>query len=173
MINSISSTKLKLSFYELIKGHPSQGRPALLLDPRLCKAARDHATDMVTRGYYGHTSPEGVGANHRAMRAGYPVPSWYHQHLDANNIESYYYGSGPWNSAEQAFNWFLNSQFHKGQLLADSSFTKAQTVVGVGYAIGGRGIGAYVFLSCHPFSLKQQTDIGTQLPRSASILTSM
>ena len=142
----------------LVENHSGQRRQAILLDPRLSQAARGHALDMVTRGYFGHTSPEGVGPNERARRAGYPLPKWYHQNLDANNIESYFYGSGNWNSPESAFNWFLNSTIHKPHILAESSFVAAQTVVGVGYAVNPRtGVGAYVFLSSHPFDFQKVT----------------
>lgn len=150
------------TLYSLIKDHPQQRRQALLLDPRLCEAARNHALDMVTRSYFGHTSPEGVGPNERVKRSGYPLPKWYHQHLDANNIESYYYGSGNWNSPEAAFSWFMNSPLHRSQILADSSFTAAQTVVGIGHAINPRtGVGGYVFLSSHAFHLETKSQAPT------------
>ncbi|MGK0186919.1 MAG: hypothetical protein ACI9R3_002704 [Verrucomicrobiales bacterium] len=153
---SIEFNAQEKALFALINDDHEQGRKALLLDPRLSMAARSHALDMVTRGYYGHTSPEGVGPNERARRAGYPLPKWYHQHLDANNIESYFYGSGTWNSPESAFNWFLNSEtVHKPHILAESSFVAEQTVVGVGYAENPRtGVGAYVFLSSHPFEFE-------------------
>lgn len=156
------------AFFALVREHPEQARGVLLLDPRLCAAARSHALDMVTRGFYSHVSPEGIGPNERAKRAGFPLPNWYHQHLDANNIESYYYGSGSWNSPEKAFHWFMNSPMHKPQILAGSSFAAAQTMVGIGFAVNPRtGVGGFVFLSSHPFPLASKPGTGHLAPSIA------
>ena len=45
--------------------------PPLRVDPMLQDAAQAHADDMIRRSYYGHDSPEGVGAYARARHAGY------------------------------------------------------------------------------------------------------
>lgn len=39
--------------------------------PSLAAAARAHAADMVARGYFAHTDPDGDGPAQRARRAGY------------------------------------------------------------------------------------------------------
>ncbi|MFH9075670.1 sigma-70 family RNA polymerase sigma factor [Streptomyces alboflavus] len=52
------------------------GCAPLRTDPRLSAAARDHAKDMVERGYYDHDSPEGTQPNERMSKAGYPTWAW-------------------------------------------------------------------------------------------------
>jgi len=46
---------------------------ALRMDTQLLFAARAHSTDMVTRNYFSHVSPEGVNPRARATDAGYPA----------------------------------------------------------------------------------------------------
>jgi uncharacterized protein YkwD len=48
------------------------GLNALAADPRLDSAARAHSADMVARGYFDHTTPEGATPSDRAQAAGYP-----------------------------------------------------------------------------------------------------
>lgn len=47
------------------------GCPPLTVDTSLATAAREHARDMVTQHYFGHTSPAGRGPAARATGAGY------------------------------------------------------------------------------------------------------
>ena len=47
-----------------------RGLRTLVLDPRLCKVARQHALDMVARRYFSHESPEGLSPFDRMARAG-------------------------------------------------------------------------------------------------------
>lgn len=49
----------------------TRDRPPLTPDPRLTRAARRHAADMVERGYFAHTSPGGASPLDRLRRAGY------------------------------------------------------------------------------------------------------
>lgn len=56
----------------LCGGRPFAPVPPLALDMRLRQAARWHATDMATRGYFGHSSPEGTGPTQRTRQAGFP-----------------------------------------------------------------------------------------------------
>lgn len=44
--------------------------PRLSMDAKLAKAAYAHAVDMSRRGYFSHTSPDGVGMTTRLRRAG-------------------------------------------------------------------------------------------------------
>lgn len=48
------------------------GLPPLTGDTRLGTAARNHSADMVARGFFDHTNPEGAGPGDRATAAGYP-----------------------------------------------------------------------------------------------------
>ncbi|MFF3763574.1 sigma-70 family RNA polymerase sigma factor [Streptomyces sp. NPDC001922] len=52
------------------------GCAPLRIDPRLSAAARAHARDMATRGYYDHASPEGEHADARISAAGYAWSRW-------------------------------------------------------------------------------------------------
>ncbi|MFD7321602.1 sigma-70 family RNA polymerase sigma factor [Streptomyces sp. NPDC059875] len=52
------------------------GCAPLRSDPRLAEAARDYARDMVRRGYYAHSSPEGEFADARISSAGYTWSAW-------------------------------------------------------------------------------------------------
>jgi uncharacterized protein YkwD len=47
------------------------GCAALNADPRLTAAAQGHSADMAARGYFSHTTPEGVGYSQRITQAGY------------------------------------------------------------------------------------------------------
>jgi uncharacterized protein YkwD len=47
------------------------GAPRLRLDPRLSRAARRHADDMVRKHYFSHTSPAGLAVSDRIARAGW------------------------------------------------------------------------------------------------------
>jgi hypothetical protein len=48
------------------------GLNLLVEDARLKAAARGHSADMVARGYFSHTTPEGSTPSDRAQAAGYP-----------------------------------------------------------------------------------------------------
>ncbi|WP_369142634.1 sigma-70 family RNA polymerase sigma factor [Streptomyces sp. R44] len=52
------------------------GCAPLRTDPRLVEAARGYARDMVARGFYGHSSPEGEFADARITAAGYDWSAW-------------------------------------------------------------------------------------------------
>ncbi|MFI1718636.1 sigma-70 family RNA polymerase sigma factor [Streptomyces litmocidini] len=54
----------------------SAGCAPLRTDPRLVAAARGFARDMVARGYYGHSSPEGDFSGVRITAAGYEWSAW-------------------------------------------------------------------------------------------------
>jgi uncharacterized protein YkwD len=47
------------------------GCAALTVDSRLAAAARAHSADMATRGYFDHTTPDGVTFDQRITRAGF------------------------------------------------------------------------------------------------------
>ncbi|WP_225805371.1 sigma-70 family RNA polymerase sigma factor [Streptomyces sp. NK15101] len=54
----------------------SAGCAPLRTDPRLVETARASARDMVARGYYGHSTPEGEFADARITAAGYDWSAW-------------------------------------------------------------------------------------------------
>ncbi|MEV4945565.1 sigma-70 family RNA polymerase sigma factor [Streptomyces sp. NPDC053755] len=53
-----------------------EGCAPLRTDRRLTEAARAYANDMVRRGYYAHSSPEGAQADARISAAGYRWSRW-------------------------------------------------------------------------------------------------
>lgn len=54
---------------------------ALAHDPALRRAARGHSEDMVARGYFDHTSPEGKNVRDRAVEQGYPENSGFGENI--------------------------------------------------------------------------------------------
>ncbi|MEU8764464.1 sigma-70 family RNA polymerase sigma factor [Streptomyces sp. NPDC048659] len=62
---------------ELVNAHRAEaGCAPLRRDPTLSAVARAYGRDMVARGYYGHTSPEGTDAGKRFENAGYSWSAW-------------------------------------------------------------------------------------------------
>lgn len=81
------------------------GAPALTYNGQLERASRAHAADMIARGYFSHTSPDGAGPGVRAQSVGVPVCGV------AENI-----AKGQKTSAA-AFESWLNSGPHRKNLL--------------------------------------------------------
>ena len=102
------------------------GLPSYRLDQDLAEVARNHAIDMVARGYWGHVSPEGQTLPDRLAAAGLH-PGWAG--------ENYYYG---YDSAEDfvelAVTWFMDDPPHRDNLLHE-----AYTRVGIGIVEGPPG----------------------------------
>lgn len=76
----------------------------LVVDDRLAQAAQAHSTDMSTRDYFSHTSPEGETFVDRATAAGYPSPA-------AENI------ARGQTSPEQVMADWMNSAGHRTNIL--------------------------------------------------------
>ncbi|GAA2770843.1 sigma-70 family RNA polymerase sigma factor [Streptomyces showdoensis] len=61
----------------LVNAHRAEaGCGPLRADPKLSAAARAYGRDMVDRGYYGHTTPEGTDAGNRFETVGYSWSAW-------------------------------------------------------------------------------------------------
>jgi hypothetical protein len=130
--------------YRLIRGDGSQQRVQVVLDPRLCRAARAHAVDTQQRRFFGHVNPDGANANQRALQAGYPLPAHYSP--SQNFIESMA-GSVAGTPADALAMW-RNSAAHAPHVFGQVSFYREQVVLGVGHApASGHGYATYVFLS--------------------------
>ncbi|RRO20617.1 CAP domain-containing protein [Saccharopolyspora rhizosphaerae] len=97
----------------------SAGCAPLTVDGRLVKSATDHSADMARRGYFSHTTPDGVTFAERVRGAGYPKPG-------AENL-----ARGHAN-AEQVVQDWLKSRSHRKNIL-DCSFR----TIGVGVDQGG------------------------------------
>ncbi|GGX48824.1 sigma-70 family RNA polymerase sigma factor [Streptomyces noursei] len=94
----------------------------LRIDRRLHLAAQRHSADMAARGYYDHTSPEGVGPDARITTAGYEWSSW------GENLDR-----GPRSAAAAVGDWMGDAP-HRDNLL-DCRFT----AVGIGIVHGSGG----------------------------------
>ncbi len=81
------------------------GCAALTADDRLTAAARGHSADMAARGYFSHTTPEGVAFSTRITSAGY---RWSNA---GENI-----AKGQRTPAEVMTSW-MNSAGHKANIL--------------------------------------------------------
>jgi hypothetical protein len=113
-----------------LKTAGGQHRPFVVLDPILCRVARQKAADMANRRYYSHTNPDGHGPNWLVREAGYALPDYYDQSAGGNNIESINAGRA---SAGDAWSSWMDSGPHRQHLLGENSFYAAQTSVGVGF----------------------------------------
>ncbi|MFI9584325.1 CAP domain-containing protein [Streptomyces sp. NPDC052236] len=94
--------------------------PPLAHDPRLAAAAQAYSTDMATRGFYSHTSPEGLEPWDRARAAGCT-----HRGIGEN------IACGQRSPAEVVQGW-MNSPGHRANILK-ADFTH----LGIGFAGGG------------------------------------
>lgn len=112
----------------LLVGASGQQRVNMTLDPILSKVARERAADMAKRRYFGHTNPDGHGANYLVRQAGYILPPNYP--ADGNNIESIAAGQP---NASSAWSEWMSSAPHKQHLLGQLAFYASQTAYGVGF----------------------------------------
>jgi uncharacterized protein YkwD len=69
---STTETAYEASVLTLVNQERAKaGCRALTADSRLAKAAKGHSADMATRGYFDHTTPDGVSFATRITNAGY------------------------------------------------------------------------------------------------------
>ncbi|MGI5127212.1 CAP domain-containing protein [Pseudonocardia sp. CA-107938] len=97
--------------------------PPLTVDARLAAAARRHSADMVARGFFAHTDPDGLGVDARVRAAGYSY------RVVAENI-----AAGQPDAATVVDAW-MHSPGHRANILRPEV-----TQIGVGIATGGIGI---------------------------------
>ncbi|GAA0213128.1 hypothetical protein GCM10010492_08630 [Saccharothrix mutabilis subsp. mutabilis] len=95
------------------------GCPGLKVDQRIVNAAQAHSTDMATRGYFSHDTPEGVDFAERMRAAGYPNPG-------GENIAQGY------RTPEAVMKGWMNSEGHRRNIL-NCGFT----AIGVGLDTNG------------------------------------
>ena len=117
------STAVESTVVNLVNQERSKaGCGPLKVDSRLITAARGHSKDMATRGYFSHTTPEGVTSSQRVTRAGY---RWQ---LVGENI-----AAGQTTPAAVMTAW-MNSPGHRANIL-NCKFRD----IGVGVATNGAG----------------------------------
>ncbi len=95
----------------------SHGCPPVAVNGRLIEAARRHAADMASRGYFAHRSPNGENAGDRVADSGYDWETY------GENI------ARGQNSAAEVVDAWLDSPSHRKNIL-----TCAHSEVGVGLA---------------------------------------
>lgn len=101
----------------------SHGLRKLRGHAKLVRAARRHSRDMVRRGYFEHTSPQGSTMSARVSRAGYS--RW------ASLGENIAWGSGSLSTPHSIVRSWMNSSGHRANIL-HSRFRE----IGVGIALG-------------------------------------
>ncbi|RME48355.1 MAG: CAP domain-containing protein [Chloroflexi bacterium] len=87
----------------------ARGLPPYTVDDRLVRLARDHSEDMVRRGYFSHTTPEGVTLRDRLARAGIEV-HWAGENIQRNS-------SVGAEAVANAMEWFMQSTPHRNNIL--------------------------------------------------------
>lgn len=134
----------EVDLYLRIRSDAAQQRIQVVLDPRLCWAARKHAEDTQRRKFFAHQNPDGVNSNQRVINEGYPLPA--HYAANQNYVESMA-GSTVDTPADALERW-RNSSAHATHVFAKDAFYREQVVLGVGQAPASRlGYATYVFLS--------------------------
>lgn len=81
----------------------AKGCKALVIDDRITTAAQAHSTDMASRKYFSHNTPEGVDFAERMRSAGYPKPG-------GENIAQGY------RTPEQVMQGWMNSSGHRANI---------------------------------------------------------
>jgi uncharacterized protein YkwD len=113
------------------------GLPLLKDNAKLRKAATSHSNDMVTQGFFDHTSPDGDSFVDRIIGAGYAKRN------DGWTLgENLAWGTGDLSTAQGVMNAWMNSAGHKANILK-----KAYREVGVGIRLGvpsDEGVGATI-----------------------------
>ncbi|MCO5167236.1 MAG: IPT/TIG domain-containing protein [Planctomycetes bacterium] len=133
-INRTRGTNLDFSIYAV--------RPPLSHNGFLEEAAKFHANDMATRGFYGHASPEGKNANGRILDTAYDLNDYFGTNPAINLTENIGKGTGaaPGNSltnpqdVHDTFMIDLNvaGAKHRQMILGHGQFSRYREV-GVGY----------------------------------------
>ena len=94
-----------VAFVDAMNEHRvSEGCGALSWDVGVASVAQAHSVDMVARGYFSHTNPEGQSPGDRLREAGLSFTGW------AENI-AFGYGTG-----EAVLTAWLNSSGHRANI---------------------------------------------------------
>ncbi len=90
-----------------------RGLKALCVNVALTKAARSHSREMLEKDYASHNSFNGETIKERLRRFGY-TSSGYSYFLIGENIA---WGCGSRGSPDYIFKWWMNSKYHKSNIL--------------------------------------------------------
>lgn len=128
VVNAVS-WGMTAQLFDVMRSNPLQRRLHCVWDSRLAYAAQAHAEDMVRRGYFSHTTPEGICSNGRVRAQGYKLPNGYPD--SKNFVESI---GGGYETVEAVWQGWLDSPDHRRHVLGETDFYAGQTNVGIGYA---------------------------------------
>jgi uncharacterized protein YkwD len=110
----------------------ASGLSVLRLNDQLSQAALGHSTDMACNGFVDHNGSDGSTWYQRASAAGYSN--------SASALENLYVGDPAFGgTAQGAFEWWMNSQVHRDNIL-----TPNLNDIGIGYVyLAGSQYGGY------------------------------
>jgi uncharacterized protein YkwD len=104
----------------------ASGLPPYQTDDALVRMALAHAQDMVARGYFAHTTPEGITIGGRFEQQGIDA-NWSGENIQRNTQPED-------ETVREAVNWFMNSPPHRNNILHERF-----NIIGVGVAEGPPG----------------------------------
>jgi hypothetical protein len=124
-------------------------RPALHWDDSLCAVAERKAVSMASRGYLGHTDPDGYGVNYYINKAAYPLAPDQLKNKKQSTFEAIE-GGAP--SGELAIKNIIIDKDNLGDegrklLLGIGDFNASLVDVGIGY-VHGSGSTKYKSYTC-------------------------
>lgn len=108
----VSGEKLTLQqamFRSINSQRQAHGLASYALDNDLVELAQAHAQDMLSRGYFAHTTPEGVTLDSRFAQKGLDI-SWTGENIQRNN-------KGKENAVSYALTWWMGSYVHRSNIL--------------------------------------------------------
>lgn len=88
----------------------AEGLPAYQVDEKIAEMALVHAQDMVVRGYFGHTTPEGTTLRDRFQESGIGDTANVGEDIQRNTRPAH-------EAVQFALNWFMNSRPHRANIL--------------------------------------------------------
>lgn len=106
----------------------------------LAKVAQQKAEDMVERGYFSHTDPDGYGINYYINAAGYTLNSSWYSNISSNYFESIAAGfdTGKRTVIQLVYDSGASNDNagHRSALLGLSDWNKSCVDIGIGHAYG-------------------------------------
>jgi LysM repeat protein len=112
----------------------AEGLSAYQLDEEIVGMALAHAQDMVVRGYFGHTTPEGANLRDRFQEWGLGNTMNVGEDIQRNTRPAH-------EAVQFALNWFMNSRPHRANILHPQ-----HNRVGVGIVEGPPGWYTFVLV---------------------------
>jgi hypothetical protein len=109
-------TAFDIRTLDAVQSLSDQQRSQLKIDPLLCQLARQRASDMASKQYFGAVSPEGVNGNGLLERGGWKLPANYA--LNENSVMALYWSNGFVITPQAALQTLLEDPSPKAVLFA-------------------------------------------------------